>query len=249
MEYAAEFFGTMVLVIFGIGANCQVILGSSPSNWTSLSLGWAAAVSLGVWVSGGHINPAVTLALATWRTFPWRKVPGYILSQLLGGIVGAAIVYGIYAHAIDLFEGGTGLRTMKTAGLFGTVPASYLPPATAFFAEFLATAMLLFGVLAFTDPNNKSHLPPPVLPGGIFVLVLGIAACLGMQTGFALNPARDLGPRMLTAMVGYGGQVFTVRNHYWIWCPVIATICGAQMGTLAYDLFLHKGDGGLINKL
>ncbi|TFK39577.1 aquaporin-like protein [Crucibulum laeve] len=256
MEYASEFFGTMILVIFGTGANCQAILGSSKEvaafssgDWSSLSLGWATAVALGVWVSGGHVNPAVTIAFATWRDFPWRKVPGYIVAQLLGGVVGAAITYGTYSHAIDIVEGGAGIRTLKTAGLFGTLPASYLPAANAFFAEFLATAMFLFGIMMFTDPKNKTCLPSPALPGGLFVLVLGIATALGMQTGFAINPARDLGPRMLTAMVGYGSEVFTARNHYWIWCPIVATICGAQAGTLAYDLFLFKGDEGVVQKL
>ncbi|TFK39580.1 aquaporin-like protein [Crucibulum laeve] len=256
MEYTSEFFGTLVLIILGTGTSCQVFLGSSSEvtalprgDWSSIGLGWAMAVALGVWASGGHINPAVTIALATWRDFPWRKVPGYIAAQLFGGFVGAAIIYGTYSHAINIVEGGVGIRTLKTAGLFSTFPVPYLSTANAFFSEFLATAMLLFGIMMFTDSKSKTCLPSPAFPVGLFFLVFAISAGLGMQTGFATNPARDLGPRILTAMVGYGDKVFTTRDHYWIWCPIIATICGAQVGTLAYDLFLFKGDEGVIQML
>ncbi|KAH9479814.1 Aquaglycerol porin AQY3 [Psilocybe cubensis] len=132
MEYAGEFFGTMVLVMFGTAANCQYNLSSVPAispspagTWSPLSLGWGAGIALGVFLSGGHINPAVTLAMAVWRGFPWHKVPGYMLSQLLGSICGAAIVYGNYKTAIDIKEGANNLRTLKTAVYFTTVPVSF----------------------------------------------------------------------------------------------------------------------------
>ncbi|KAF8998104.1 aquaporin-like protein [Cyathus striatus] len=247
-EYAGEFFGTMVLVIIGNGANCQVLLGSDSRTWTSLSFAWATAVAMGVWISGGgHVNPAVTIAFSTWRSFPWRKVPGYVVAQLLGAIVGAAIVYATYFHAIDIVEGGHGVRTMKTAGLFGTFPVGYLTSVSCFFSEFLNTAILLFGILALTD-TSRNTMPAGLLPIGVWILVYGIGAALGIQTGFALNPARDLGPRILTAMVGYGGQVFSTRHQYWIWTPIIATILGALAGTTVYDLFLYNGHESLANK-
>ncbi|KAF8998106.1 aquaporin-like protein [Cyathus striatus] len=246
----------MILVIFGTGANCQVVLSGSTNvvaspagDWASLSMGWATAVAIGVWVSGGHVNPAVTLAQATWRSFPWRKVPGYILFQLLGGLVGAAITYGNYVHAIDAFEGGA--RTLKTAGLFGTFPLSYMTPASSFFAEFLGTSMLVLGALALSDPK-RNPIPSCLLPVGIWMLVLGIATALGMQTGFALNPARDLGPRILTAMVGYGSQVFTANRYYWIWTPILAPILAAQVSTVVYDLFLNceaEDESSLVHRL
>ncbi|KAF9451188.1 aquaporin [Macrolepiota fuliginosa MF-IS2] len=243
----------MILCIFGLGANCQVVLtnnalvASLPAgNWTSLSFGWGVGVALGVWISGGHINPAVTLALAVWRGFPWKKVPFYILAQLLGALVGAAIIYGNYIHAIDIVEGGRGIRTMETASLFVTTPAAYMTSVSAFFSEFLGTAMLVFGILVFTD--KKNGLPSHFVPLGIFFVICGIAICLGFETGFALNPARDLGPRMLTAMVGYGKQVFTMRHQYWVWCPIMATILGAQVATLIYDLFIYPGTDSLVFK-
>ncbi|KAL0579421.1 hypothetical protein V5O48_002592 [Marasmius crinis-equi] len=257
-EAAAEFAGVMLLVIFGSGVNCQVGLSSntgvasSPKgDYLSVSFGWAVGLAIGVWVSagisGGHINPAVTLSLAIFRGFPWRKVPIYIIAQLLGGIVGAAIVYANYFHAIDIVEGGRGVRTLATAGFFGTFAADYMTNVSCFFSEFLATAILILVILAVTDKRNS---PPPygLLPLVVFILTLGIAACLGMETGFAINPARDLGPRILTSMVGYGSAVYSFRNQYWIWCPVLAPIFGAMAGTCFYDILLFTGEESIFNR-
>ncbi|KAG6848277.1 hypothetical protein H0H93_001620 [Arthromyces matolae] len=257
-EPAAEFAGTMLLTIFGLGVNCQSVLSSSTSvsaapkgDWTTVTLGWGAAIALAAWVSGGisggHVNPAVTLAMATWRKFPWKKVPAYILAQLLGALVGAAIVYANYFHAIDLFEGGRGIRTLKTAGLFGTFAADYTTNVSAFFSEFLGTALLVFVILAATDKHNAPA-PAGLLPVALFITFIGIAAGLGIDTGFAINPARDLGPRLLTSMVGYGKAVYTFRHQYWIWCPIIAPFVGAQFGALFYDVFLYNGKDGRFNQ-
>ncbi|KAJ7701742.1 aquaporin-like protein [Mycena rosella] len=256
-EAAAEFTGVMILIIFGTGVVCQVVLSSitavAPSqkgSYISISFGWAVGTALGVWVSagisGGHINPAVTLALATWRGFPWKKVPVYIFAQVMGGLVGAALVYANYIHAIDLFEGGRHIRTLNTASLFSTYALGYMTNVSCFFSEFLATAVLLIVVLATTDSHNSPP-PPGLLPLVLFILILGMGTSLGMETGYAVNPARDLGPRLLTSMVGYGSQVYTFRSQYWLWCPVIATILGGQAGTLFYDIFLFNGPESRIN--
>lgn len=258
-EYIAEFVGVAVLIIFGVGADCQVVLSantgiaSSPKgDYLSLNCGWAIGTAMGVWISagisGGHINPAVTLALATWRGFPWRKVPGFLFAQLLGGIVGAGLVYVNYIHAIDIVEGGRHVRTLNTAGLFATYAADYMTNVSCFFSEFLATVVLIIVIHAM---NDKKNAPPPagLAPLVLFFLILGIGASLGMETGYAINPARDLGPRMLTAMVGYGRQVFAFRNQYWIWCPVIAPFLGAQVGTIFYDLFFYKGQDNVFGRL
>ncbi|KAG6876545.1 hypothetical protein C0993_002363 [Termitomyces sp. T159_Od127] len=149
--------------------------------------------------------------MATWRKFPWKKVPVYVASQLLGALVGAAIVYANYFHAIDVFEGGAGIRTLKTAGIFSTFAADYMTNVSAFFSEFLATAILVLVIFATTDRGNAPA-PAGLLPLALFITFIGIAASLGMDTGFALNPARDLGPRLLTSMVGYGKAVYTFRQ-------------------------------------
>jgi aquaglyceroporin related protein len=252
----AEFFGVMLLVIFGAGAACQVVLSSSTAvtatpkgDYLSSNLGWAIGIALGVWVSGGisggHINPAVTIAFATFRKFPWRKVPEFIFAQVMGGLCGAAIVYANYFHAIDLFEGGKGIRTVPgTASFFSTYALSYMTSVSCFFCEFTATAILLMMLLAVTDKNNGPP-PPGLVPLVLFITLLGIGATLGMETGFAVNPARDFGPRLFTAMI-YGREVFNFRNQYWLWCPVIAPICGALAGTLAYDMFLFTGSESII---
>ncbi|THG97637.1 hypothetical protein EW026_g4396 [Hermanssonia centrifuga] len=244
-EPAAEFFGVMILIIFGTGVVAQVVTsantGVAPGpkgEYLSINLGWAAGTALGVWVSGGisggHINPAVTLAMAVFRDFPWRKVPIYMFAQLMGGICGGGIVYANYIHAIDIVEGGRDIRTLSTAGIFSTY-------------AFLGTAVLLIIVCAITDRNNG---PPPtgLVPLCLFFTILAIGACLGMQTGYAINPARDLGPRILTAMVGYGGQVFSFRNQYWLWCPVIAPFAGGLVGVFLYDAFFFIGSESLLNR-
>ncbi|KAF4577074.1 hypothetical protein EYR36_005061 [Pleurotus pulmonarius] len=257
-EPVAEFIGTAILIVFGNGVNCQVVLSgvsgvasSAKGDYLSINFGWAIGTALGVWVSGGisggHINPAVTIALATWRDFPWRKVPAYVFAQVMGGLAGAALVYANYYHAINIFEGGSGVRTLNTAGLFSTYALDYLSNVSCFFSEVLATAVLLIVVLAIGDKRNC---PPPagLAPLVLFLLILGIGASLGMQTGYALNPARDLGPRLLTAMAGYGKAVFTFRNQYWLWCPIMGPIVGAQLGTIFYDIFIFEGNESLINK-
>ncbi|KAJ7694888.1 aquaporin-like protein, partial [Mycena rosella] len=253
-EPVAEFLGVAVLVVFGAGVNCQVLLSSVPGDYLSVCFGWAAGLCLGVWVSNGispgHINPAVTLVMATWRGFPWKKVPGFIFAQTLGGFIGAGLVYANYSHAIDIFEGGAGVRSMKTAGVFGAYPADYLPASSAFFSEALGTALLVLVILATTDATRGAALcPAGLFPLVIFVALLGISAALGAQTGFALNPARDFGPRLLSAAVGYGGEVFSFRRQYWLWTGVLAPVMGAQVAALFYDAFLYTGTEGAVGRL
>ncbi|KAF8800416.1 aquaporin [Phlegmacium glaucopus] len=249
-EPLAEFAGVAILVLFGVGVNCQVALStntgvaSSPhGTFLSVNFGWAAGVAMAVWVCGGisagHINPAFTLAMATWRGFPWRKVPGYIFAQVLGGLFGSAIVYGNYIHAIDIFEGGHNIRTQATASLFVTYSLDYLTGISCFFDEFIGTAILCLMIVALTDKHNMA---PSVgmLPVALFVLLIGLGTAFGMQTSYALNPARDFGPRVMLTFAGYGSQLYNYRNQYWFWCTTIAPFLGAQVGVGIYDLFLKK---------
>ncbi|KAM5541379.1 hypothetical protein V8D89_004933 [Ganoderma adspersum] len=235
-EPAAEFLGVMILVIFGNGAACQTTLSSNTSvastasgDALSVDFGFAVGLSLGAWVtsgiSPGHINPAV-----------------------MGGLCGAGIVYANYIHAIDLVEGGRHIRTVPgTAGLFATYALPYMIPVSAWFEEFLGTVILLIVVCAMCDPRN-GHAPPGFVALILFITMIGISAALGMQTGFAINPARDLGPRLLTAMAGYGSPVFTFKNQYWLWCPVLAPIVGALVGVFFYDLFFYSGSDSILSK-
>jgi len=257
-EAVAEFLGVAILIIFGNGVDCQVVLSMNPAvaafprgDWLALAFGWAVGVAVAVYVSGGisggHINPAVTLALATFRGFPWKKVPIYMFAQLMGALVGSALIYANYIHAIDIVEGGRHIRTLKTAGLFSTYALDYMTNVSAFFDEFLTSAVLMVVVLAMGDSSNLPA-PPGLSPLVLFMLILGIGVSLGMQTGYAINPARDLGPRIMTAMVGYGSQVFTFRNHFWIWCPIMAPFLGCLAGAAVYDVFLFTGKESIVNK-
>ncbi|QRV73597.1 aquaporin, Major intrinsic protein family [Ceratobasidium sp. AG-Ba] len=258
-EPVAEFLGTMILVMFGTGAACQVNLSASTAvaasqkgDYLTSAFGWGVGVALGVWVSdgisGGHINPAVTLASAIFRGFSWKKVPAFILAQVLGACTGAGLVFANYHRAIDLFEGGSGMRSVPgTAGLFTTFPLPYMSNAQCFFQEFLATALLLIVVCAVTDKRNG---PPPagMLPLALFITVFGIGICFGMQTSYAINPARDIGPRLMCWMAGYGRQVWNFRGQYWLYAPIIGPIAGAFAGTAIYDGFLYTGSESVFNK-
>ncbi|KAK0491902.1 aquaporin-like protein [Armillaria luteobubalina] len=231
-ELVAEFIGVAILVMFGSGASCQAVTSTNPGvapsqqgSTFSIALGWgieSLGLALGAWVtagvSEGHLNPAVTLAMATWQGFKWKKVlviqkQAYILAQLMGGIFGAALVYANYYHAINVYEGGH-FRTLSTAGFFGTYALDYVPNATMFFDKFLGCFILMLIILAV---NDKCKCPPAkLLPLALFLTLFGLGVCFGMQTGFAVNPAHDLGPRILTAIAGWGRQVFNYCKYVFL---------------------------------
>jgi aquaglyceroporin related protein len=168
--------------------------------------------------SGGHLNPAVTLTLVLLRKFPLRKFPIYAVAQTLGAFAAAAVVFGNYKSAIDVFE-GHGIRTVpgfsnhSTAGIFATYPAPFMTTTGAFFSEFLGSAVLMFSIFALTASTGADKLFPLILA---FVFI-GISACFGWETGFAINFARDFGPRCFLSMAGYGKEVWTAHNYYfWV---------------------------------
>ncbi|KAF8748616.1 MIP aquaporin family [Rhizoctonia solani] len=252
---------TMILIIFGTGVNCQVAIshytGSSRSpgpkgEYLSVSFGWAIGAALGVWVSGGisggHINPAVTLAQAVFRGFSWKKAPLYIAAQILGACAGASLVYANYYSGIDIYDGGIGVRNVQgSASLFITFPIAYLSNFQSFFSEALGTAVLLLVLAAITDKRNG---PPPsgLVPLAVFITILGEGACLGMQTGYAINPARDLGPRLMCWIAGYGRELWTYRDQYWLHTPIAGPIVGAIVGTAIYDAFIFTGSESIFNR-
>ncbi|KAH9969567.1 aquaporin [Russula dissimulans] len=254
--------GTMILTLIGCSGNCQAALSantgvaSSPAgNFLTGAIGWACGVSLGAWVcagiSGGHVNPVVTICMATFRGLPWKKVPGYIGGQVLGAWLGSLIVFANYASAIKIVE-GNGEHTLKTGSLFGTYALDYMSGANCFFNEFIGAFILLMVLFAVTDKKN-SNPPGGLVPLILFIIILSVANTVGMQTGNwliggAINPARDLGPRIMTAMVGYGSEVFTYRHGYWIWSPILGSICGGLVASLLYDVFIYTGPESFINK-
>jgi aquaglyceroporin related protein, other eukaryote len=189
------------------------------------------AVMLGVYVggkSGAHLNPAVTFANCVYRKFPWRKLPTYLIAQVLGAMCAAAVVYGNYKSAIDQFEGGANVRTVpgfsnhSTAGIFCTYPAEFMTRTGMFFSEFIASAILMFCIYALKDDQNIGA--GNLTPLGLFFVIFGLGACFGWETGYALNLARDFGPRLVTYMIGYGHEVWSAGGYYF-WVSNSCRLC------------------------
>jgi len=150
-------------------------------------------------ISGAHLNPAVTLANCIFRKFPWRKFPIYLVAQTLGAFIASGVVYANYKSAIDVFEGGPDIRTVpgysnhSTAGIFCTYPAAFMTTTGQFFSEFIASTLLMFLIYALKDDGNLGA--GNLTPLGLFFIIFGIGACFGWETGYAINLARDFGPR------------------------------------------------------
>lgn len=244
-EAAAEFLGTFVLIVFGVGVVAQTVLSRNANgSYLAINLGWGLAVMLGVYtaagVSGAHLNPAVTIALAARRGFPWAKVPLFAVAQVAGAFAAAAIVFLTYREAFAAFDGG--VRQVQgefgTAGIFATYPQPFLSLGGGFVDQVVGTALLLVGVLAITDARNLT--PPGWLAAPLIgLLVVAIGVAFGFNAGYAINPARDLGPRLFTAVGGWGSGVFTAGNGWW-WVPILGPSVGGVVGVVVYDLFVGR---------
>lgn len=242
-EFAAELLGTYILIVFGIGSVAQAVL-SGNSNPLSIHLAWGLAVMMGAYIasgiSGAHLNPAVTLALAVHRRFEWKKVPAYIAAQMLGAFLASATVFLAYREALNHFDGG--LRQVEgahaTAGIWATYPQSFLSLSGGFIDQFVGTALLMLLIFALTDRKNNSprDSATPLFVGAAVVL---IGMTFGFNAGYAINPARDLAPRLFTFLAGWGKEVFTSNNSWW-WVPVVAPCLGSVAGGYIYDLLITK---------
>jgi len=227
--YIAEFIGTMILIILGDGVVAGVLLRNSKaenSGWIVITFGWGMAVAIAVYCvfqfSGAHINPAVTIALAVTNQFDWALVPGYIIAQFLGAFVGAIIVWLAYLpHWAETEDEGLKL------GVFCTAPAIYNTPANVI-TEIIGTFVLVFGILGIFG----NDLAPGLAPLLVGLLVLGIGLSLGGPTGYAINPARDLGPRIAHAVLPIAGKGGNDWGYAWI--PVVAPIIGGILGAVTW---------------
>ena len=249
-EVLAEIFGTFILILLGDGVVAHVGLAprlAAPAyDWNTIALGWGFAVAMAVYVAGGvsgaHINPAVTLGLAVKRDFPWSKVLPYIGAQMLGAFLGAAAVYLIYMEGLvaaglpNVWATGPG-SIFETAfwGGAGQAPVGGYSIFNASIAEFFGTMMLMWGVLAITDDENVAPTQSNMHPFMIGMLVLAIGLSLGGPSGYAINPARDLAPRIFGALVGTDDLFNTL---YWLIPPVIVTSIGGMVGPFIYDWFI-----------
>lgn len=242
--YLAEAIGTLLLVLLGDGVVANVVLARSKghqSGWIVITAGWGIAVAVAVYavgrISGAHINPAVTIALASIGSFPWADVPGYVAAQMAGAFAGAVLVWLMY-----LPHWAATTSPDDKLAVFSTAPAIRHTPSN-FITEAIATAVLVFGVLAIAA--NAQNWPAaeaidlsavfsrglqPLLVG---ILVFGIGLSLGGPTGYAINPARDLGPRLAHALLPIAGKGPSDWSYSWI--PVVAPIVGGIAGAALFQ--------------
>jgi len=244
-ELIAELLGTAIILLFGSGVCAMVVLFGSGApgevvhgGYTNITLGWGIGVMMGVYVagkvSGAHLNPAVTLSLALFRGFPWRKVLPYSLAQTAGGFLGAAIVFCNYRE--QFLKADPSLE--RTAGIFTTFPAFPAFPHVGFMDQVLGTALLLLLVFAVTDERNQpvgANLTP-VLVG---VIVIGIGVSFGALHGYAINPARDFGPRLFTVVAGFRNNGLTDGTHAF-WPPILGPLVGGVLGAALYDKAIRR---------
>lgn len=196
-------------------------------------------------ISGAHLNPAVTFANCVYRKFPWSKFPKYFIAQILGAFIASGVVYANYKSAIDQYEGGSNIRTVPgysenaTAGIFCTYPAPFMTRTGMFFSEFIASTILMFCIYALQDNGNLGA--GNLTPLALFFVIFGIGACFGWETGYAINLARDFGPRLMSFALGYGSEVWSAGGHYF-WIPMVAPFFGTTFGGWLYDMFIFTGD-------
>lgn len=233
-QLMAEFFATFIMVSFGLGATAQITLSSGTAGtFITVALTWGIAYFLGITVaggvSGGHLNPTVTVAVAALGMLPWKKVPFYLLAQLLASYIAALVVYILYRPMLSIVDP----ERTSTNAIFATYPLANVGNFTCFLTEFFAAAVLVVGFLAVQDQHNRP-IGRQAVPAAIGVLVSAIAMAFGMNTGLAINAARDLGPRLLMWTVGFGSRVFSL-NHYYFWIPLVAPILGGAVGGIAYE--------------
>ncbi len=245
-----EVFGTFILILLGDGVVANVglapRLAATAYNWNTITFGWAFAVIIAVYVSAGvsgaHLNPAVTIALAFKRGFPWKDVFPYIGAQVVGAFLGALGVYLVYMDGL-IQAGMPNVWSTGPGSVFGqafwggesTAAAGGYSFLNAIVAEIFGTAMLLWGILASGDSKNNGlmHNLGPFLVGGT---VLAVGMSLGGPSGYAINPARDFGPRLFGTLVGTQG-LFT--DLYWL-IPIFAPIVGGVIGIYLYDFLVSK---------
>lgn len=258
-ELLAEFFGTFILLAFGAGVVAVAVVGLPESgrtpaifagagDWLLITWGWAMAVTMAIYVAGGvtgaHINPAVTFAYAVKGDFPWAKVLPYSGAQIAGAFAGAALAYADYAPGINMWNAAHNVVSradpggMTTFSIFATFPAHYygMNMFGPLFDQIVGTFFLLVFVLAIIDSMNigvQANLAPFMV--GMAVAAIGMS--YGTGAGYAINPARDLGPRLFCWLLGWGENAFPGPYGYW-WVPILGPLVGGSLGVAAYKYFI-----------
>ncbi|WP_304458683.1 MIP/aquaporin family protein [Alicyclobacillus sendaiensis] len=247
-EYLAEIIGTMFLLMVGDSVAAMAILYNAFSgDYWGICILWGLGVTMACYlvgsISGAHLNPAVTIAFATYGGFPWRKVPGFIVSQVIGGFLGAALTYTLFSPAINTFNAvhhttRSGPGGLVTSGIFFTHPNVGITTGHAFIDEIILTGALVLLILAFSDnynPNGQLGNLTPLMVGLLVAMVGGFG---GELEAWALNPARDFGPRLFGWLAGWGQNAFPGPNDYW-WVPIVAPIIGGLVAGALYNFVLR----------
>ena len=236
-ELIAEFVGTMVLILFGNGVVAMSVL-FDKGGYTNITLAWGLAVTMGIYIAGkitgAHLNPAVTLALAVWRGFPWSKVLPYFVVQVAGAFAAAALVYWNYRPQFLTVDP----TLERTAGVFTTFPAFPLQLSAGLLDQTIGTALLLLMIFAITDERNTppgANMTPLMV--GLVVVVIGMA--FGGMHGYAINPARDFGPRLFTVVAGFKNNGLTDGSNVF-WVPIVGPLVGGLIGGAAYDFGVRR---------
>lgn len=242
-ELSAELLGTFTLIIFGVGVVAQTVLTPFTAGAQSIHWAWGIGVIMGVYVAGGisgaHINPAVTLAFAVRRGFPWAKVVPYWVAQVVGAFLAALVVRWNFYEAFNRFDPAKGTKSQV---VFSTLPGNGVLPVSqlgAFRDQIIGTGILLMVIFAIVDTRNlapASNLGPLI----IGLLVVGIGMAIGAAAGYAINPARDFGPRLASYITGWSSAWKDQRGHFYAWVPILGPFIGGVLGALVYDGFIGR---------
>ncbi|WP_028933872.1 MIP/aquaporin family protein [Pseudonocardia spinosispora] len=242
-ELLAEFAGTMILILFGVGVVAQVVAGQIGDH-DSIAWSWGLGVTLGVYVaariSGAHLNPAVTFALAVFGDVPWRKVLPYSLAQTAGAFVAALLVRWNYSEVLASVDPG---HTVKTQGVFSTLPGNGTLPVSDLGAlrdQIIGTAILLFVIAALTNLRNTEAPGANMTPLVIGLLVVAIGMAWGTDAGYAINPARDFGPRLASFITGYDTAWLDQYGNVYFWVPIVGPLIGGVLGLGLYKLLVGR---------
>ncbi|CAG2105408.1 unnamed protein product [Medioppia subpectinata] len=252
-ELMAELLGTYMLMLIGCSATCAYVLNikgipDKHVDYAGVNYCWGFGAFVGICasmaISGGHINPAVSIAFATLKRFPWQKVGPYILAQVVGAFLGTATAYLVYVdqintqHDLDPLRNNTDLRAfghaLSTGGIFSTYPAPHSTLLVCIIDQVVATCSLLISVCVVVDKNNL-NVPMYLQPFLLAFVIATHAQAFGFNTGCGMNPARDFGPRLFTAIAGWGFNVFSpLDGHYWWTVGIVGPTIGAVLGVWIY---------------
>jgi glycerol uptake facilitator protein len=248
--FVGEFFGTFLLVLFGCGSVCAAVLTGAQVGIFQVAIVWGLGIAIAIYLtgplSGAHLNPAATISLAVWSGFPKGRVAPYVMAQMLGAFAGAAVLFFVFSDALTVFEGANQVvRGQPGSEASAMIFGEYFPnpggkpltsearlkmsPSAAFGAEVIGTAVLMLVICWAGDERNRTR-PAGLVPVLIGLTVTLLISLLGPLTMACFNPARDLGPRVFSALAGWGRVPFSVNGSGWFTVYILAPILGALLG-------------------